>query len=93
MSIKIAFSTEEKKEHKKGLKKAIFLPQGKSYAFEKMISEITRSQEKKEVREKQKEETLKIKEMLKSGMKIGEIAQSMGKDYMQIYNVYRKLKK
>ena len=54
MSIKIAFSTEEKKEHKKGLKKAkkqnkkaIFLPQGKSYAFEKMISEITRSQEKK----------------------------------------------
>lgn len=100
MSIKIAFSTEEKKEHKKGLKKAkkqnkkaIFLPQGKSYAFEKMISEITRSQEKKEVREKQKEETLKIKEMLKYGMKIAEIAQSMGKDYMQIYNVYRKFKK
>ena len=41
MSIKIAFSTEQKKEHKKGLKKAkkqnkkaIFLPQGKSYAIE-----------------------------------------------------------
>ena len=61
MSIKIAFSTEEKKEHKKGLKKAkkqnkkaIFLPQGKSYAFEKMISEITRSQEKKKLEKNKK---------------------------------------
>ena len=64
MSINIAFSAEEKKEHKKGLKKAksqnkkyLFLPQGKSYAFDKMISEINRSQEKKELREKLKEET------------------------------------
>ena len=100
MSINIAFTAEEKKEHKKGLKKAkaqnkkyLFLPQGKSYAFDKMISEINRSQEKREVTEKLKEETHKIKEMLKSGMKIAEIAQSMGKDYMQIYNVYRKFKK
>ena len=62
MSINIAFSAEEKKEHKKGLKKAksqnkkyLFLLQGKSYAFDKMISEINRSQEKKELREKLKE--------------------------------------
>ena len=69
MSINIAFSAEEKKEHKKGLKKAksqnkkyLFLPQGKSYAFDKMISEINRSQEKKELREKLKEvELLKAK--------------------------------
>ena len=69
MSINIAFSAEEKKEHKKGLKKAksqnkkyLFLPQGKSYEFDKMISEINRSQEKKELREKLKEvELLKAK--------------------------------
>jgi len=102
MSINIAFSAEEKKEHKKGLKKAknqnqhkkaIFLPQGKSYAFDKMMSEKNRSHEKREAAEKLKEETQQIKEMLKSGMKIPEIAKSMGKDYMQIYNIYRKFKK
>ena len=60
MSIKTGFTEEEKKEHKK----EIFLPQGKSYAFEKMISEITRSQEKKEIDAKKAYES-KLDEIIK----------------------------